>query len=249
MTTVSTSGKCRYRVLSVVFVLLMFLQTGCSNGTSGSPMVPEAPLVIISDVHFTPFYDTSIFDDLVNSPVEEWADIFEGSTVTDLSTWGQETNYPLLKKALDAASKNIGEGRAAVFPGDILAHQFPEKFFKLYGEEDQGALRSFVFKTVMFFATQVRARFGNVPVMFTLGNNDSYAGDYQLVPGGAFLADTAEAFYDTFLLGSADREAFLSTYPAGGYFVAEPPGAKVLFVCLNSVLFSETQGRRLYGCS
>jgi len=77
--------------------------------------------------------------------------------------------------------------------------------------------------------------------MFTLGNNDSYAGDYQLVPGGAFLADTAEAFFDTFLLGSADRETFLSTYSAGGYFVAEPPGAKVLFVCVNSILFSENR--------
>jgi sphingomyelin phosphodiesterase acid-like 3 len=169
-----------------------------------------------------PFYDTAIFDDLVNSPVEEWVDIFESSGVTDLSSWGQETNYPLLKKALDAASQNIGEGQAAIFPGDILAHHFPETIFELYGEEDQEALRSFVYKTVVFFATQVRDRFGNIPVMFTLGNNDSYAGDYQLVPGGAFLADTADVFYNTFLLGTADRENYFSTYPAGGYFVAEP---------------------------
>jgi sphingomyelin phosphodiesterase acid-like 3 len=231
--------KCRYGALSALTVLLMFLQAGCNSGSSSSPVVPKVPLVIISDVHFTPFYDTTIFDDLVDSPVEEWADIFESSTVTDLSTWGQETNYPLLKKALDAASKNIGEGQAAVFPGDILAHHFPEKFFKLYGKEDQAALHSFVYKTVVFFATQIRTRFGNVPVMFTLGNNDSYAGDYQLVPGGAFLADTAEAFFDTFLLGSADRKTYLSTYSAGGYFVAEPPGAKVLFVCVNSILFSD----------
>ncbi len=230
----------------MVSVLMIFLSAGCSSDTSEPSSQSKLPLVIISDVHFTPFYDTTIFDDLVNSPVEEWADIFESSTVTDLSSWGQETNYPLLKRALAAASRNVGEGQAVIFPGDILAHQFPEKFFKLYGEEDFAALRSFVYKTVVFFATQVRERMGSVPVMFTLGNNDSYAGDYQLVPGGAFLADTAEAFYNTFLLGWADRENFFSTYPAGGYFVAEPPGGKVIFVCVNSILFSN---HRTEGCT
>jgi len=230
----------------MVSVLIIFLSTGCSNDSSGTSTQSKLPLLIISDVHFTPFYDTTIFDDLVNSPVEEWADLFESSTVTDLSSWGQETNYPLLKRALTAASRSVGEGQAVIFPGDILAHQFPEKFFKLYGEEDYDALRSFVYKTVVFFATQVRERMGSVPVMFTLGNNDSYAGDYLLVPGGAFLADTAEAFYNTFLLGWADRKSYFSTYPAGGYFVAEPPGAKVLFVCVNSILFSN---HRTEGCT
>ena len=230
----------------MVSILFVFLSAGCSGDSSGPSSPSNLPLVIISDVHFTPFYDTTIFHELVNSPVEEWADIFENSTVTDLSSWGQETNYPLLKRTLAAASRNVGEGRAVVFSGDILAHQFREKFFKLYGEEDYDALRSFVYKTVVFFATQVRERMGSVPVMFTLGNNDSYAGDYRLVPGGAFLADTAEAFYNTFLLGWADRKNFFRTYPAGGYFIAEPPGAKVLFVCVNSILFSD---HRPEGCT
>ena len=246
MKTMFILEKCRRYNALMVGLLFIVLSAGCSSDSSAPPSPPQLPLVIISDVHFTPFYDTTIFNELVNSPVEEWADIFESSTVTDLSSWGQETNYPLLKRALAAASLNVGEGQAVIFPGDILAHHFPENFFKLYGEEDYDALRSFVYKTVVFFATQVRERMGSVPVMFTLGNNDSYAGDYQLVPGGAFLADTAEAFYNTFLLGWADREDYFSTYPAGGYFVAEPPGAKVLFVCVNSILFSN---HRTEGCT
>jgi len=232
--------KCRYHVVWMLSLLLMLLLVGCGRDSSEkTASQSKVPLVIFSDVHFTPFYDVTIFDDLVNSPVEEWVDIFERSSVTDLSSWGQETNYPLLKKALDAASQEIKDGQAAIFPGDILAHNFPKTFFELYGEEDQEALRSFVYKTVVFFATQVRERFGNVPVMFTLGNNDSYAGDYLLVPGGDFLADTAEAFYNMFLLGEADWENYFSTYTAGGYFVAEPLGAKVLFVCMNTVFFSQ----------
>jgi sphingomyelin phosphodiesterase acid-like 3 len=241
-----TLKNCRHHVVLVVVVLFVLLSTGCSSDSSKTPTASKLPLVIISDVHFTPFYDTTIFHDLVNSPVEEWADIFQRSSVTELSSWGQETNYPLLRRALDAASRSIGEGQAAIFPGDILAHNFPETFFELYGEEDHDALRSFVYKTVVFFATQVRERFGNVPVMFTLGNNDSYAGDYLLVPGGAFLADTADMFYNTFLLGWADRNNYFRTYTAGGYFVAESPDAKVRFVCVNSVLFSKD---RTEGCT
>ncbi len=231
--------KCRNHVFSIAIALLAVLATGCSTDSSGPAPQTTRPLVIISDVHFTPFYDTGIFNDLVNSPVEEWADIFQSSSVTDLSSWGQETNYPLLKLALEAAGQWAGEGQVIIFPGDILAHEFPEKFFALYGKEDQEALRSFVYKTVVFFATQVREHFGDIPVVFTLGNNDAYAGDYNLVPGGAFLADTVDIFYNTFLLGYADRESYFSTYPAGGYFVADPPGAKMRFVCLNSIFFSK----------
>ena len=231
--------KCRGRVISMAIALFVIQAAGCSNDFSGPSTLSKLPLVVISDVHFTPFYDTTIFHDLVNSPTEEWAGIFQGSSVSDISSWGQETNFPLLKLVLEAASRAAEGGRAVIFPGDILAHHFPETFFELYGEEDPEALRSFVYKTVVFFATQVRQRFGDIPVMFTLGNNDSYAGDYQLIPGGAFLADTAHVFYDTLLLGRADRENYFSSYPAGGYFVAEPPGAKVRFVCLNSVLFSQ----------
>ena len=218
--------------------LFIFLAVGCSSDFSGTSAESKLPLVIISDVHFTPFYDTTIFGELVSSPVEDWADIFQNSSVTDLSTWGKETNYPLLKQALEAASRNVGDGQTVIFSGDILAHNFSETFFERYGEEDYNALRSFVYKTVVFFATQVRERFGSVPVVFTLGNNDSYAGDYLLIPGGAFLADTADAFYNILLLGGADRKDYFRTYTAGGYFVAEPPGAKILLVCMNTVFFS-----------
>ena len=246
MKRISLLRNCRLFAVLMTTLLMFVLGVGCSSDSSGPSSPSKLPLLVISDFHFTPFYDTAIFNDLLNSPVEEWAAIFENSGVTDLSTWGQETNYPLLKKALNEASQHLGEGQTAIFPGDILAHHFPEKFYELYGEEDPEALRSFVYKTVVFFAAQVRDAFGDVPVIFTLGNNDSYEGDYLLVAGGAFLSDTADVFYNTFLLGTADREEYYNTYPAGGYFVAEPPGAKVLFVCVNSILFSE---HRTEGCT
>jgi hypothetical protein len=41
----------------------------------------------------------------LNSPVEQWAAIFQSSRMTDLSSWGHETNYPLLKRVLEAAGQ------------------------------------------------------------------------------------------------------------------------------------------------
>ena len=226
-------------LFSFLFIILSaFLFAGCVGNSSDTSVGATTQFIFISDIHFSPFYDETIFNDLVQADVSRWAAIFESSTITEPRPWGNETNYPLLTKALDAARRQVRSAPFLLFGGDILAHKFRETFFGLYGKEDEEALRAFSYKTVAFFVSQVRQHFGETPVLFILGNVDAYAGDYLIVPGGAFLADTAELFYSQFLLQGADREQYLKTYSAGGYYVADPPGSKVLFVCLNSVLFS-----------
>ena len=79
---------------------------------------------------------------------------------------------------LAAVKKQVSSSPVMLFQGDILAHKFRETFFQLYGGEDETALRSFVYKTVQFFVNQLRGVLPEgIPVMFMLGNNDSYAGD------------------------------------------------------------------------
>ncbi len=229
----------RFFRFSFLFIsLLAILFSGCRDNSSETPVGTTTQFIFISDIHFSPFYDETIFNNLVKAGADQWAGIFESSTITEPQSWGNETNYPLLTEALDAARKQVDSMPFLLFGGDIRAHKFRKIFFGLYGKEDEEALRSFSYKTVAFFVSQVRERFGEIPVLFILGNNDAYAGDYLIVPGGAFLADTSELFYSEFLLQGADRERYLKTYSAGGYYVADPPGSKVLFVCLNTVLFS-----------
>jgi len=189
-------------------------------------------------MHFTPFYDPEIFFDLVNTSPDHWPRIFEGASITEPQSWGKETNYPLFVRMLEAARQASQSSPLVLFPGDILSHKFRETFFGLYGEEDETALRAFVYKTCSFFTDQVRAYLADRPVLFVLGNNDAYAGDYKLIPGGEFLADTAELFYSTLLLKETDFQTFRTSYEAGGYYAAQPSGSKVLFVCLSTVLFS-----------
>jgi sphingomyelin phosphodiesterase acid-like 3 len=224
------------RPLILCLCIIAFWCAGCADDSA----TPEAaaPIVVFSDVHFTPFYDPEIFWDLVDTSPDLWAGIFKGSSITEPQSWGKETNYPLFERMLQAVREAAVSSPLVLFPGDILAHRFRETFFRLYGEEDEAAVRSFAYKTCAFFAGQVREYLAGTPVLFVLGNNDAYAGDYRLTPGGEFLADTSDLFYSTLLLGGADPETFHRTYGAGGYYTAQPSRSDVLFICLSTVLFS-----------
>ncbi|MEI7705347.1 MAG: metallophosphoesterase [Deltaproteobacteria bacterium] len=219
------------RALAVLFLVLA--------AACGSPPPSSTyRVVVFTDVHFTPFYDPALFPALQDSPASAWPAIFQRSTVTTLPTWGQETNYPLLAGALAALRAESAGAELVVFGGDIVTHDFPRLFYANAGVTDDAAMRRFLLKTVTFFADQVRAAVGTTPVVFTLGNNDAYEGNYQIQPGGAFLADTADLFYGELLVGAADRSTFTTSYRAGGYYVADPGPGRPLVVALNAIFFS-----------
>ena len=230
-----------FRGLSIIFTLLLLLQlTACGNETSSA--APDTlPVVVFSDVHFNPFYDTdqAIFQQLVAKDPSEWASVFQTSSIKTPSVWGSDTNYPSLVLALSSVKQNLGASPLVIFTGDILGHNFAETFYKLYGSpkiphpEDIEAMETFADKTVEFFMDQVRSSVGNRPVMFALGNADSYVG---AVPEPSFLRKTAELFNTKFLNGTADQE-FDTTFKNGGYYSAEPPGTNLMVIGLNTAMF------------
>jgi len=213
----------------VVFSTFFAIDCSCASNNTGHALA-------LSDIHFNPFYDSSLFQELVNAESDAWAEIFASSSISAVSGYGNETNFPLLDAALDSAAMQVPDPAFILFPGDILAHGFNQAFFALYGSEDQAALQSFILKTVTFFANQLHARFPEAPVFFTLGNNDAYLGDYDLAPGGDYLNQTAQPLYAAFLQNRATCADYDSTYKTGGYFSADFSDMVVL--SLNSVLFS-----------
>jgi sphingomyelin phosphodiesterase acid-like 3 len=237
----------RFFGLILGFVLLLHL-TGCGGGTSDTGTPNAAfPVVVFSDVHFDPFYDpgpsNAIFNALVAADPSQWAVIFKTSTVLTPSTWTKDTNYPLLVLALSSIRQNLGASPIVIFTGDILSHGFSLAFYTLYGTADPSnptpadlaAMQAFADKTVAFLLQQVRSSVGNIPVMFALGNNDSY---YDLGPDSTFLSNTAELFYTNFLKDTVDHQTFLNTFKAGGYYSAEPPGTNLMVIGLNTEVFS-----------
>jgi len=231
------------KLFSLILALIFQLHlAGCSGETNTAKTFP---VVVFSDVHINPFYDPTLFPALVAAEPIEWANIFKTSTITTPSTWGNDTNYPLLILALSNIRQNLGASPLIIFTGDILGHKFSQMFYALY-YGSQGvpavpdataiaAMENFADKTVAFFMEQVRSTVGNIPVMFAVGNDDSYA---DQGPDSTFLANTAEYFYTNFLNGTVDHQAFLNTFKKGGYYSAEPPGTNLLVIELNTVPFS-----------
>lgn len=221
---------------TVVLLPVLLLLAGGAAPAAGTHVV------CVADIHFTPFADPALFDELAAAPADQWGEILDRSRAAGMPSRGEETNALLLDRTLEAVARQTGECPVALFQGDILAHGFRERFFKLYGKEDTAAYRSFVEKTVAFIADSLRdALPPDTPMLFVLGNNDAYAGDYRLVPGGPFLADTARLFHETFLLGQPAFDSFAGTYRRGGYYRAPLPRSGMTALCLNTVLFSRNR--------
>lgn len=210
----------------------------CGSPNSSASTTTTFPVLVFSDVHFDPLYDKTLFPLLMASDPGQWADIFQTSTITTPPTWGNDTNYPLLMLSLANISKNLGSCPLVIYTGDILGHNIPTRFFTLYGSSDAAAvsaLEAFTDKTISFFTSQVRAAAGNVPVLFTVGNLDSYTG---WGPDSTFLSSNAGNFYTNFLNGITDQQTFNSTFTAGGYYSCQPLGTNLVVIGINTILLA-----------
>jgi len=249
------------KIFRGIFFLVLVsscLICGCSSSNDNNNTTTNFPVVVFSDVHFNPFYDPILFTDLVGADVSEWENIFKTSTITAPSVWGADTNYPLLALTLSGIKQNLGASPLIIFTGDILGHNFPKTFFELYygnlgvpvpDDEDIladataiAAMKAFADKTVAFFMQQVRSTVGDIPVMFVVGNADSYIG---ALPEPSFLSNTAEIYYTQFLKGTVDHDTFMDTFTSGGYYSADLPGTNLMVIGLNSVMFNYDFGDAL----
>ena len=231
------------KILRRIFYLVLLnicLICGCGSCTQNTDN--NFNVVVFSDVHFNPYYDPALFQALVSADAGEWASIFQTSSITVPSTWGSDTNFPLFTLALSSLRQNLGVSPLIIFTGDILGHYLPQQFYqKINGtsnprnDADVAAMKAFTDKTVTFFMQQVRSSLRNIPVMFALGNSDSYTG---LGPDSSFLSDMAELYYTQFVNGTVDHQTFLNTFTSGGYYSAEPAGMNLMVIGLNTFEFS-----------
>jgi hypothetical protein len=150
--------------------------------------------VTVSDLHFNPLYDSSLYPQLANAdPTTQWAGIYQGSRVKAPTGGGTDTNYPLLALTLASIQQNIGSSPVVLFTGDLLGHNIPLTFCNAYyaslsqtmpancatspDPTTAGpAMQQFINNTFTFVATEIRAAVGNVPVIYVPGNIDAYLG-------------------------------------------------------------------------
>lgn len=245
----------KYTAGAVLALSYGSLLTSC--GSDGRGETATFSIVAFSDLHFNPFYDPSLFQQLVTKDTSEWEDVFKSSHIKTPSAWGQDisnppllkdANYPLFSLALSSIRQNLGSAPLVIFTGDLLGHGFSQQFYlHNNGVPTPGTpagvaeMKAFTNKTLAFVMGQIRAYVGNLPVMFAVGNSDSYSGygpnlDDTFNQDNSFLVDNAELFYTKFLNGITDHQAFLSTFTSGGYYAAGIPGTNLMVVSLNTIL-------------
>ena len=163
--------------LSDIYPVPSIKQAATSNETGN--------IAHVSDIHFDPFYDPTLLVQLINKEASDWEGIFETSTIKGYGTVGSDSNYNLLKSFLADMAERTEEGRQLdfiVFTGDFLRHDFNQTFKSL--APPKANLDAFIKKDFQFMVQLFNKYFPNTPVYISLGNNDSYSGDYCIQQDG-----------------------------------------------------------------
>jgi len=226
-----------FRPSLCAILLALALCTTISMSARGSE--PSGIFAVVSDIHFNPFTMPDLAVRLANAETAEWPSIFGSVSEQGFSGRGEDTNQALLTSALGALSMHAGSADLVIVSGDFLAHRFQELAAQALGTSPtSNAVRSLGAKTALYVAEALRKEMPDRPIVIALGNNDSECGDYQLEPGGTFLASMRNIVRD---LAGPDRVApdFDQAFLAGGYYAMRHPiVAGVTILAVNDVLWS-----------
>ncbi|MHB1948665.1 MAG: metallophosphoesterase [Gammaproteobacteria bacterium] len=206
-----------------------------------------AKFLSVADIHFDPFSGCSIFKKpcesltkLREANYQDWPNVFEHYGEHSITSAYHDTNYPLLKSsltAIDRVSKNE-HPKFVLILGDFLAHDFHKKYVRYSGDKSRQGFENFVKKTLQFMTYEFAKEFPTIDVYPVVGNNDSYTGDYRVVPHGRFFQDVTD-IWSTLIKNDANRESFKKDFPSGGYYVISIPNhANQKIIALNTVMFS-----------
>ena len=207
---------------------------------AASAAEPSGRFAVITDIHFDPFAPEEIAATLARLPPDEWMARFAALPTAPASQYGKDTNHVLLASALAAIAQRTADADFAIIGGDLLSHGFEEDTARALAVPlGSAAQRDFAKRTTLFTTLALGEVFAGRPVIVALGNNDSDCGDYEIEPGGGYLAairDTVRA------LAGTDRVAadFDETFGAGGYYALRHPtvpDTRILVV--NDILWSE----------
>lgn len=230
-------------------VVCLALLAACGLRAIAQEKAHPVRALLVSDVHFEPFWDPAKVAKLVGAPERDWRSILEAAPSTDREERfealqqscymrGADTSYPLLASALSAMQSHAAEVRFMTVSGDLIAHSFDCKYKALFPRASPGDYRAFVQKTIAFVIAELQRAVPNARWYVALGNNDSDCGDYRLDAGGPFLADIGRLMLRG--VPERDRGEAIESFRQGGYYsvMLPSPVEHTRLLILNDVLLS-----------
>jgi sphingomyelin phosphodiesterase acid-like 3 len=200
--------------------------------------------LIVSDIHLNPFYvydsktrSLKISGKLLNSlgkaPVDQWDKILaKYATRDDIKSTlsGYDSNWALLRSALANMHRQLPKPQFIVIAGDFIWHGQVQKL-DMKGYDKTVLADTLKAKTIHYIAKMFRDTFPGIPIIPTLGNNDSDAGDYRM-PTQSFLASFAKSWKH-----NNNQMEKSKTFASAGYYTYTL-NSKLKFVVLSTTLYS-----------
>lgn len=232
----------------------VFAQSGQPVTTNHAPhKVPLAkatvPALLLSDIHFEPFWDPAKVPQLAAAPVSEWRAILAAVPSPDQQqrfavlqqnchARGVDTSFALFDSSLKAMRSHAADARFVTVSGDLLSHAFQCKYNTLFPKSTPAELRAFAEKTLDYVMGELSVTFPNMPVYVALGNNDSDCGDYRLDTHSEFLKDIGKEVTRNF--PASERQAAQESFADGGYYSVSLPAPieNARLLVLNNIFMS-----------
>ncbi len=234
----------------------LFVAALCLGSLAAASASPQHPpkiavrVLMVSDIHFEPFWDPGKVKKLAAAPVPKWGAILGAPPSADRAgqfaalqktchAKGIDTDYTLLASSLRAMRTDANGVRFVTVSGDLLSHDFSCKYTTLFPHSTAAGYQAFAAKTLEFVMHELRGAFAGVPVYAALGNNDSGCGDYHLDASGQFLAATGAAMLAD--VPKAELKAARRDYGAlGDYSVTLPaPMGRTRLLVVDDIFMSE----------
>ena len=249
--TIKRLGAVRQLPLKYLLACCFFLHPGLTFAQQAARMnAASVPVLMVSDIHFEPFWDPAKTQQLAAAPASEWNAILAAPASPDqqkrfealqktCNSKGVDTSYPLFSSSLKAMQSDATGAKFITLSGDLIAHKFNCKFDAVFPQADAAAYKSFVEKTVDFVLLELRVTLPGVPLYAALGNNDSDCEDYKLDAHGELLAAEAKSFAADF--PAAERSRTQESFTAGGYYdVSLPaPFKNARMIVLDDIFMSD----------
>ena len=226
------------RAALTALVLIVALTSLARSLPAASPPLQPRPgkgmFLLFSDIHFDPYTDSATMEKL---GAKLLATCKETSS-PGFSKMGSDTNYALLKSAMDNVAATAAENHIhydyVVVTGDILEHHFDASYRECVGGGSD-AYEKFSSDTIGFVHAMIASALPGVPVFAALGNNDTDKGDYAR-PSRAFLKSVGQDWSrDWGNISPAARQNAVESFERAGYFAAPNPSVpKDELVILNS---------------
>ena len=219
------------RTLRVIWVLLLFSLCATAGFSKSAPQA-TVRVLMVSDIHFEPFWDPGKASKLAASPESEWTAILGSTASPDREaqfaavqeacrTRGADTSYPLFASSLSAMKTDAAGAKIVTVSGDLISHSFSCKFAKVFPNAKPADYRIFVEKTIKFVMGSLRGAQPGARVYAALGNNDTDCDDYQLDANSSFLHDLDKVF--TADIPGVDIQEAYADFPIGGNYSATLP--------------------------